>query len=41
MPAATVWALPLWHLSKNDAGVYALTPVSPILSLADVVAATK
>ena len=37
----TALALNCVSLSKNDAGVYALTPVSPILSLADVVAATK
>lgn len=37
----TALALNCVSLSKNDAGVYALTPVSPILSLADVVAAIK
>lgn len=37
----TALALNCVSLSKNDAGVYALTPVSPIMSLADVVAATK
>ena len=37
----TALALNCVSLSKNDAGVYALTPVSPIMSLADVVAAIK
>ena len=37
----TALALNCVSLEKNEAGVYALVPVSPIMSLADVVASTK
>ena len=37
----TALALNCVSLEKNEAGVYALVPVSPIMSLADVVASIK